>query len=86
MTGVYYLTHLVEALVRPGKQRDLEAAAGKGIEAVHLAENQASALNVARLCDLIQQLTPHVKVPAVQEFLERVEGLPIEADPRLSRG
>jgi DNA-binding XRE family transcriptional regulator len=31
-----YLTDLAEALVCPGKQRDLEAAAGKGIEAIHL--------------------------------------------------
>ncbi len=72
---VYYLTHLVEALIRPGKQRDLDAAAGKGIEAIHLTENQASALNAERLRDLTRQLKPHAKVPAVREFLEQAKVL-----------
>lgn len=61
--------------MHPGKQRDLEAAAGKGIEAVHLGENQASALNVERLGDLIRQLTPHAQVAAMQE------GSPIKGVP-----
>jgi hypothetical protein len=71
----YYLTYLVEALVRPGKQRDLDAAVGKGIEAIQLAENLSSTLNVDRIRDLSRLMQPHAALPAVREFLERVEGL-----------
>jgi hypothetical protein len=70
-----YLTYLIEALARPGKQRDLEAAAGKGIEAIHLAERLSSARSVERIRDLTRLMKPHVKIPAVQEFLERAKGL-----------
>jgi tetratricopeptide (TPR) repeat protein len=70
----YYLTHLAEALARPGKQCDLDAAAGKGIEAIHLAESLSSTLSVDRIRSLSRQLKPHAKLPAVQEFLERAKG------------
>jgi len=70
----YYLTHLVEALARPGKQRDLDAAAGKGIEAINLIESVSSTLNVDRIRSLTRLLTPHANVPAVHEFLERAKG------------
>ncbi len=70
----YYMTYHAEALARPGKQRDLDAAAGKGIEAICLAERLSSALSVDRIRDLTQLMKPHVKVPAVQEFLERAKG------------
>ncbi|MGH3802168.1 MAG: helix-turn-helix domain-containing protein [Pseudonocardiaceae bacterium] len=71
----HYLTRQAETLVRPGKQRDLDAAAGKGIEAIHLAERLSSARSVDRIRDLTRLMKPHVKVPAVQEFLERAKGL-----------
>ncbi len=70
----YYLTYLVEALARPGKQRDLDAAAGKGIAAIQLAENLSSTLNVDRIRYLTRLMKPHAKVPAVREFLERTKG------------
>ncbi len=71
----YYLTHLAEARARPGKQRDLEAAAGKGIEAIQLAESLSSTLNANRIRSLTRQLKPHAQVPAVRAFLERAEGV-----------
>ncbi|MCA1672161.1 MAG: helix-turn-helix domain-containing protein, partial [Actinobacteria bacterium] len=70
-----YLTHLTDALARPGKQRDLDAAAATGIEAINLAQGLSSARSVARIRELSQQLQPHATVPAVREFLERAEGL-----------
>ena len=70
----YYLTHLAEALARPGKQCNLDAAAGKGIEAIHLAESLSSTLSVDRVSSPSRQLKLHAKLPAVQEFLERVKG------------
>jgi hypothetical protein len=70
-----YLTHLADALTRPGKQRDLEAAAERGIAAIELAETLDSTLGVDLLRDLYHQMTPHAKVPAVGDFLERARGL-----------
>ena len=67
----YYLIHLAEALARPGKQRDLDAAAGKGIEAIHLTERLSSTLNVDCIRGLIRKLKPYAQVPAVRDFLER---------------
>jgi DNA-binding XRE family transcriptional regulator len=74
----YYLTHLAEALVRPGKQRDLDAAAAKGIAAIHLTESLSSTLSVDRIRDLTRQMKPHAKLPAVREFLERARGFVTE--------
>ena len=54
----------------PGKQRDLETAAARGMEAIALAEGLQSA-TVGAFYDLYDQMTPHADVPAVQEFLER---------------
>ena len=71
----HYLTLHAEALVRPGKQCDLDAAAGKGIEAIRLAENLSSTRNTERIHDLILLMKPYGKVPAVQEFLERAAGM-----------
>jgi len=70
---VYYLTHLADAVARPGKQRDLEAAAAHGIAAIQLAESLSSTLIVDRIRDLTQQMKPHAKLPAVGEFLERAQ-------------
>ena len=69
-----YLTLHTEALLRPGKHRDLEAAASKGIEAIHLAERLSSARSVERIRDLTRLMKSHDKIPAVQEFLERAKG------------
>ncbi len=69
----YYLTYLVEVLASAGKQRDLDAAASKGMEAVHLAESLSSTLNVDRIRYLSRQLKPYAKVPAVRDFLERAK-------------
>lgn len=70
-----YLTGLADTLARPGPQRDLDAAASRGMEAINLAEGLDSILSIARIRDLSQLLMPYVKVPAVQEFLERAEVL-----------
>jgi hypothetical protein len=66
-----YLTHLADALARPGKQRDLDAAADRGLAAVHLAESLTSTRGIDCLHNLYVQLLPHAPVPAVREFLER---------------
>jgi hypothetical protein len=71
----YYLTYLAEARAQPGRQRDLDAAASKGIEAIQLAEGLSSTLNVDRIRSLTRLMKPHSKIPAVQDFLERAKGL-----------
>lgn len=70
-----YLTHQADALARPGKQRDLDAAAERAIAAVELAESLDSALGMNLLRDLYYQLKPQAKVPAVRDFLERARDL-----------
>jgi hypothetical protein len=70
-----YLTHLADALTRPGRQRDLDAAAARGIEAIELAESLDSTISVDLLCDLYHQMEPYAQVPAVGDFLERARGL-----------
>ncbi|MGH3841578.1 MAG: hypothetical protein ACRDS0_09075 [Pseudonocardiaceae bacterium] len=70
-----YLTHLADAMTRPGKQRDLEAAAERGIEAIELAESLDSTISVDLLRDLYRQMKPHTTVRAVGDFLERAQGL-----------
>ena len=67
-----YLTHLADALARSGKQRDLDAAADRGLAAVHLAEGLTSTRGIDCLRDLYRQMQPHASVPAVGDFLERV--------------
>jgi len=70
-----YLTHLADALARPGKQRDLDAAADRGLAAVHLAESLTSTRGIDCLHNLYVQLQPHAPVPAVREFLERARAV-----------
>jgi hypothetical protein len=70
-----YLTHLADALTRPGKQRYLAAAADRGIAAIELAESLDSTLGVDLLSDLYRQMKPHAKVSAVADFLDRARGL-----------
>ncbi|MCA1675198.1 MAG: helix-turn-helix domain-containing protein, partial [Actinobacteria bacterium] len=69
----YYLTHLAEARARPGKHRDLDAAAAHGIEAIDLAGSVSSPLNVDRIRDLARKLRPHASVPAVRTFLDHTQ-------------
>ncbi|MGH3776729.1 MAG: helix-turn-helix domain-containing protein [Pseudonocardiaceae bacterium] len=70
-----YLTHLADALARPGKQRDLDAAADRGLAAVHLAESLTSTRGTDCLRDLYGKMQPHASVPAVGDFLERARGV-----------
>lgn len=69
----YYLTHLAEACARPGKHRDLDAAAAHGSEALDLADRVSSPLNVDRIRDLARKLRPHASVPPVRSFLDRAQ-------------
>ncbi|MGH3795850.1 MAG: hypothetical protein ACRDSP_13280 [Pseudonocardiaceae bacterium] len=68
------VTYLADALARPGKQRDLDAAARLGMESIDLAEGLDSHRGTGRLRDLYSQMKPHAKVPAVRDFLERARG------------
>ena len=63
------------ALAQPGPQRDLDAAAERGMVAIDLAESLDSARGNRRLRDLSLQMKPHAKVPAVGDFLNRARGL-----------
>ncbi len=44
-----YSVHLADALARPGKQRDLDAAASRGMAAIQLAESLDSTLGMSLL-------------------------------------
>jgi hypothetical protein len=70
-----YLTHSADALSRPGKQRDLDAAATRGMEAIHMAECLDSTYSTDLLRNLYRQMQPHATVPAVGEFLDRTRDL-----------
>ncbi|MGH4008018.1 MAG: helix-turn-helix domain-containing protein [Pseudonocardiaceae bacterium] len=70
-----YLTHLAEALARPGKQRDMDAATDRGLAALHLTESLTSTRGIDCLRDLYRQMQPHASVPAVGDFLERARGV-----------
>ena len=70
----YYVAHVAVALACPGRQRDVEAAASKGMEAIGLAESLSSARSVDLIRDLARLMKPHAQVPAVREFLERAKG------------
>ncbi len=73
--GLGYRIHLAKALTMPGKQRDLDAAAARGMEAIQLIETLDSPRSLALIRDLCQQLTPHTKVPAVRDFMARAREL-----------
>jgi hypothetical protein len=68
------LTQLADALVQPGKQRDLEAAAALGVQSTDLAESLDSTRGTGLLRDLYFRLKPHDEVPAVRDFVERARG------------
>jgi hypothetical protein len=63
--------NLANALAQPGKQRDLDTAVSQGMEAIRLAECLDSNKNSHLLRDLAHQLSPHAKLPAGRDFLER---------------
>jgi len=65
------LTQLATALTQPGPQRDLEAAADRGLVAVRLAESVTSTRGIDRLRNLYLQMQPHALIPAVADFLEQ---------------
>ncbi|MGH3931017.1 MAG: hypothetical protein ACRDTF_13690, partial [Pseudonocardiaceae bacterium] len=66
---------LADALARPGKQRDLDAAANRGMAAIRLAEGLDSTRSADLLRDLCRQMKPHAKVPVVRDFLDQARGL-----------
>ncbi|MGH3875329.1 MAG: helix-turn-helix domain-containing protein [Pseudonocardiaceae bacterium] len=68
------ITYLADALTRPGKQRDLDAAAALGMQSIDLAESLDSTRGAGRLRDLYHQLRPYAKVPAVHDFVQRARG------------
>ncbi|MGH3870335.1 MAG: hypothetical protein ACRDSR_02265 [Pseudonocardiaceae bacterium] len=70
-----YLVHLADALARPGKQRDLEAAVDRGLAAVHLAQSLTSTRGTDCLRDLCRKMQLHASVPVVGDFLERARGV-----------
>jgi len=70
-----YLIHLANTLVRPGKQRGLEAAADRGMEAIQLIENLDSARLTGLIRILSHQLAPFARLSAVRDFLARARGL-----------
>jgi hypothetical protein len=67
--------HVADSLTQPGPQRDLDAAAERGMLAIDLAESLDSARGNSRLRDLCRQMEPHAKVPAVGDFLDRARVL-----------
>jgi hypothetical protein len=69
-----YLIHLTDVLAQPGPQRDLDAAAERGMLAIDLVESLDSARGNNRLRNLCRQMKPHVKIPAVADFLDRARG------------
>ena len=73
-----YTTYLADALARPGKQRDLEAAAGLGVQSIDLAETLDATRGTGLLRDLYFRMKPHGEVPAVRDFLERARGFVVQ--------
>lgn len=70
-----YLIRLAVALTHPGPQQDLDAAVECGRAVLDLSENLDSTRGVDRLRDLVSQLRPHTKVPAVRDFVDRTRNL-----------
>jgi hypothetical protein len=70
-----YLIALADVRSRPGKQRDLDVAASHGMEAIRLTEPLDSPRLAGLIRNLYHQMTPHAKVSAVGDFLERARSL-----------
>lgn len=68
-----YLTHLADALVRPGKQRGF-AAVDRGLAALYLAESLISARSLECLRDLYRRMRPHARVPAGRRLTRTAMG------------
>lgn len=68
-----YTTRLADARARPGKQRDLDAAAELGMRSIDLAESLDTSTGTGHLRDLYYLLKPHHQMPAVRDFLERTK-------------
>lgn len=62
-----------DARARPGRQRDLEAAAGLGMQSIDLAESLDSTRGTDLLHDLYLRMQPQDQIPAVRDFLERAK-------------
>ncbi len=75
-----HLTQLADALARPGKQHDLEAAAGLGVQSIDLAETLDATRGAGLLRDLYFRMKPHDEVSAVRDFLERARGFVVQQD------
>ena len=71
------LIRLAEALVRPGEQQDMEAAAHHGMKAIWIAESLTSGRGVQRIRELEQQMAPHATLPAARDFMERARELAV---------
>jgi tetratricopeptide (TPR) repeat protein len=69
------MTQLADALARPGKQHDLDGAVTLGMQSLELGKGLDSTRGLDHLRNLYRRLRTHDKVPAVREFLERMEGL-----------
>ncbi len=70
-----FLIRLAEALTHPGPQQDLDAAVERGRAALNLYANLDSTRGVDRFRDLVTQMKPHIKVPAVRDFVDRTRDL-----------
>jgi hypothetical protein len=70
------LARQAEARTLPGKQRDLEAAAGLGLQSLDLAESLDSTRGADLLRDLYFRMKPQDTLPTVREFLERAGEIP----------
>jgi len=70
-----YLIALADVRALPGKQRDLDVAASHGMEAIQLTETLDSPRLAGLIRNLYHEMTPHAKVPAVGDFLERARSL-----------
>lgn len=66
---------MADALARPGKQCDLDAAAGLGMQSIDLAESLNSTRGTGLLRDLCFRMKPYGELPVVRDFLERARGL-----------
>lgn len=71
---IFSIRH-AEALTHPGPQRDLVAAVERGRAALDLYKNLDSARGGDRFRDLIDQMRPHITVPAVRDFVDRTREL-----------
>jgi transcriptional regulator with XRE-family HTH domain len=70
-----YLARLAEAHARPGRQRDLEAAAHHATAAVEIAAGVSSGRSLTRIRELTGTMASHADVPAVRDFLERARAV-----------